>query len=107
MPQGDRTGPAGEGPRTGRGTGYCSGSDKPGFAGRSGGSRGAGRQFPGQGGRGFRCRFFQTSFNNVGFQSGSTGEDEAACLREQSENLKKSLEDIDARLKELEKNVPQ
>lgn len=31
MPNGDRTGPQGKGPKTGRGLGYCSGSDKPGF----------------------------------------------------------------------------
>ncbi len=31
MPKGDRTGPEGKGSRTGRGLGYCSGSDKPGF----------------------------------------------------------------------------
>jgi len=32
MPRGDRTGPEGYGPLTGRGTGYCSGSTRPGFA---------------------------------------------------------------------------
>ena len=32
MPGGDRTGPSGFGARTGRGLGYCSGSDNPGFA---------------------------------------------------------------------------
>lgn len=31
MPRGDRTGPSGEGPMTGRGLGLCSGSDTPGF----------------------------------------------------------------------------
>ena len=31
MPNGDRTGPQGKGPKTGRGLGRCSGSDKPGF----------------------------------------------------------------------------
>ncbi|MGE0793627.1 MAG: DUF134 domain-containing protein [Candidatus Woesearchaeota archaeon] len=31
MPGGDKTGPQGKGPKTGRGLGYCSGSDKPGF----------------------------------------------------------------------------
>ncbi|MBN1289268.1 MAG: DUF5320 domain-containing protein [Actinobacteria bacterium] len=31
MPGGDRTGPSGMGPLTGRGAGYCSGSDTPGF----------------------------------------------------------------------------
>ncbi|MBN1177251.1 MAG: DUF5320 domain-containing protein [Dehalococcoidales bacterium] len=32
MPAGDRTGPQGMGPMTGRGQGYCSGSGRPGFA---------------------------------------------------------------------------
>jgi len=31
MPKGDKTGPEGKGPKTGRGLGYCSGNDKPGF----------------------------------------------------------------------------
>ena len=32
MPGGDRTGPAGKGPMSGRGTGYCAGYDVPGYA---------------------------------------------------------------------------
>jgi len=32
MPRGDGTGPAGMGPRTGRGAGYCAGNRAPGFA---------------------------------------------------------------------------
>ena len=32
MPRGDRTGPYGEGPKTGRGMGYCTGNEHPGFA---------------------------------------------------------------------------
>ena len=31
MPRGDRTGPMGMGPMTGRGAGYCAGYDVPGF----------------------------------------------------------------------------
>ena len=31
MPGGDRTGPRGMGPRTGRGMGFCSGYDTPGY----------------------------------------------------------------------------
>jgi len=31
MPGGDRTGPGGLGPRTGRGLGYCAGYDTPGY----------------------------------------------------------------------------
>ena len=34
MPAGDRTGPEGLGPMTGRAVGYCSGSDRPGRANR-------------------------------------------------------------------------
>ena len=50
MPGGDRRGPSGMGPRTGRGLGYCSGSDVPGAA--RGGGFGFG--FGGRGGRGGR-----------------------------------------------------
>lgn len=52
MPRGDRTGPAGIGPMTGRGLGYCAGFPHPGFMTGGGGfGRGWGR---GMGwGRGF------------------------------------------------------
>jgi hypothetical protein len=43
MPRGDRTGPEGKGPKTGRGLGYCSGSNKAGYendAPRQGAGRG-------------------------------------------------------------------
>ena len=42
MPRGDRTGPAGMGPMTGRGAGYCSGSPVPGFQNPVGGRLGLG-----------------------------------------------------------------
>ena len=48
MPSGDRTGPEGWGPRTGRGLGYCSGYDSPGFT-RGYYGRGMGRGY----GRGY------------------------------------------------------
>ena len=57
MPFGDGTGPAGWGPMTGRGAGYCAGYGMSGYAnpmfGR-GGLRGGG----GFRGRGYRHRFF-------------------------------------------------
>ncbi|MFW5688146.1 MAG: DUF5320 domain-containing protein [Spirochaetota bacterium] len=34
MPRGNRQGPNGQGPMTGRAAGYCAGNDTPGFAGR-------------------------------------------------------------------------
>ena len=42
MPAGDKRGPLGQGPRTGRGKGFCSGSSEPGYA-NDEGRRGAGR----------------------------------------------------------------
>ena len=51
MPYGDRTGPNGFGPRTGRGLGYCTGNDTPGYL--VGGRRGYGRGYGRGRGRGF------------------------------------------------------
>ena len=50
MPRGDGTGPWGEGPMTGRGLGFCTGFERPGFVNPRLG-RGFGR------GRGFGWRF--------------------------------------------------
>ncbi len=57
MPRGDRTGPQGLGPMTGRRAGYCAGYDAPGFETMNAGygrgfGRGYGHGFHG-GGRGF------------------------------------------------------
>jgi len=54
MPGGDRTGPLGQGPMTGRKAGYCTGNNAPGYT--YGPTRGFGRGF-GRG-RGFRNRRF-------------------------------------------------
>jgi len=59
MPRGDRTGPQGMGPMTGRAAGYCAGYEVPGFANQAPGygqGRGGGRGMAwrrGQGGRGY------------------------------------------------------
>jgi len=57
MPGGDRTGPLGLGPATGRGAGYCRGNAGVGFADR--GSAGFGR---GGNGRRWRNQFCATGF---------------------------------------------
>ena len=44
MPRGDRTGPAGIGPMTGRVAGYCASYATPGFM-NPAGSQGGGRRF--------------------------------------------------------------
>lgn len=58
MPRGDRTGPRGAGPMTGRAAGYCAGYSVPGFMNPTGGygrgwGRGRGRGFGRGWGRGF------------------------------------------------------
>ncbi|MFX0100088.1 MAG: DUF5320 domain-containing protein [Candidatus Hodarchaeota archaeon] len=55
MPRGDGTGPAGQGPMTGRGLGFCAGYDTPGFTkgpGMGWGGRGMAWGWGGRGGRG-------------------------------------------------------
>ncbi len=57
MPRGDRRGPGGMGPMTGRGLGYCNGFDAPGFTAdeppRGGAGYGRGYGGRGRGGMGF------------------------------------------------------
>ncbi len=105
MPAGNRTGPWGFGPRTGRGRGFCSGFQAPGYMYPGpglgyGGGFGLGRGF-GRGmgrGRGFWRprfgRFWGYSFSPV---------DEEAFLVGQAEALQAELRQIEARLKELKK----
>ena len=70
MPGGDRTGPMGAGPMTGRGAGFCAGYDVPGYMnnipgrGFGGGrGRGLGRGFRG-GGRGWRNQYYATGYRD-------------------------------------------
>ncbi len=54
MPRGDRTGPEGAGPMTGRGLGHCAGYETPGYMNAdSGYGRGAGHGYGRRVGRGF------------------------------------------------------
>lgn len=119
MPSGDRTGPAGMGPRTGRGAGYCGGSDAPGFAsagsgrgfgfGRGGGMRGGGfgRGFGGGsgGGRGWRHRFWATGIPGWAWFGGEPGKSDPAsekdALSRQAEAIRSQLEAIEKRLSEI------
>lgn len=58
MPRGDRTGPMGAGPMSGRGAGWCTGFDRPGFA-NAGPRPGMGQGRRG-GGRGWRNMYYAT-----------------------------------------------
>jgi len=124
MPGGDASGPMGMGPRTGRGMGYCSGYDTPGYANgipRGGGGFG-GMGFGRGGGRGFRHRYYatgMTGYARAGYGMGGWGwrqdqyyggeapqisrENELNMLKVESERLTETIESIKKRMVELEK----
>ena len=119
MPRGDRTGPNGMGPMTGRAAGYCAGYSTPGFM-NPGGGRGMGmaRGFRGGGGggRGFGRGFGYQYPVNAGYypnvapaaQYPVAGEpvydsgQELEMLKNQAEYMKSSLENIKQRIEDLE-----
>jgi len=118
MPSGDRTGPMGMGPRSGRAAGYCAGFGMPGYmnpmAGRGfgmgfGRGRGArGRGFGG-GGRGWRHMFYATGVPGWARFGGYAAaypkpdpEAEKQSLQSQAEALQEELDLIKKRLSEIE-----
>jgi hypothetical protein len=117
MPRGDRTGPAGMGPTTGRGWGYCAGYDALGYAslapgfgrGRSRGWRGAGPGWGGGGGRGWRHWYHATGlpgWARYGYPSAwpsMSEEQEVELLKNQAEALRREMEAVTKRLEDLEK----
>ena len=119
MPRGDRTGPTGMGPGSGRAAGYCAGYNTPGFMnrflgggfgrgystgfgyGRGGGSRGRGF--------GWRNMFWNTGqpgWMRFGSYFGQQPEPDAKVekqfLENQVEVLKSQLDEVQKRLNELE-----
>lgn len=105
MPGGDRTGPFGAGPKTGRGLGFCSGNTAPGwtYSRGMGLGGGLGRGF-GRGGRGCfwgRGRWFWPYYHPyVPQQMDEKWEKNA--LESEAEYLKNRLREIEKRLSELE-----
>jgi hypothetical protein len=104
MPQGDRTGPIGAGPRSGRGLGYCGGYDAPGFANMGFGFRmgwGRGRC----GGFGWQHRSFGTRQAGWGLPryAPPTQEENLQALKAEADWLKGQLNAINKHIEELEK----
>ncbi len=110
MPGGDRTGPLGLGPGTGRAFGYCYGNDAPGFTRGQGRGMGRGAGF----GRGFgRSRgpgrgwgfapWYQGYMPGYPSMPSVSKEDEIKMLKSEAEALKRSQKEIEKRLGELEK----
>ena len=99
MPRGDRMGPSGEGPTTGRGMGYCTGNEHPGYGNSfSNRARGFGRGFhggPGYGrgaGFGFRGGYGSNNPGNISDVSEKTLiENEIRILKDQLSALEDRL----------------
>jgi len=119
MPGGDRTGPRGLGPRTGRAAGYCAGYPVPGYANPSAGygrgfGFGRGRGF-GRGwgrGRGFWGRgyypepYYEPAPYYPPYQqqvSPEPSKEEKAYLEDMVKGLEEELKAIKERLQELSK----
>ncbi|MCK4537621.1 MAG: DUF5320 domain-containing protein [Candidatus Krumholzibacteria bacterium] len=116
MPRGDRTGPQGGGPRTGRAAGFCAGYDSPGymnqaetlrggggFGGRMGMANRRGAGFWGGGGRGYgmrlRGRYYEGSYDGGVAPNAAS---ELDILRGDAERLEIELAAVKERLKNLE-----
>jgi len=111
MPSCDQTGPQGEGQKTGRGLGYCTDHDQPGYAvsqrGRGLGFRRGCRGLGNRRSRGWRNR------SNAGFWSGSgrgnlavfpdDQDQDIDSLRAQMQELQTTLEEVQNRLDQFEK----
>ncbi len=120
MPGGDKTGPMGTGPMSGRGIGFCAGYDVPGYAnsgfgrGFGGGrGRGGGRGFGGRGfgggGRGWRNRYWATGVPGWGWAgydvpTAPPVANDRQMLKRQAAAMEEELEAIRRRLAELDQN---
>ena len=126
MPGGNRTGPFGTGPMTGRGTGFCTGYSAPGFVNSA---RGSGGRFGGWGrgdggrGGGWRHRYWSDATGIPGWQRGWRGrtgasgyvppvpaaydppvtrKQELEALKQQARHLEQALEALRSRIQEVE-----
>lgn len=107
MPGGDRTGPQGMGPRTGRAAGFCAGFQQPGYLNPVRGY-GAGRGGGFGGGRGRRNRFYATGLPRwarfQGYFAPYLPEvaTEAEDLKAQANMLQNQLDQVNRRITEIE-----
>lgn len=106
MPAGDGTGPTGQGARTGRAAGYCSGFEAPGFANPAPGrgqGRGLGRGRGRGRGRGWRQGAYAGDVpGETQARPAPVPSQEAAALKEQVRAMDQALAGLRARIAELE-----
>lgn len=124
MPGGDRTGPAGLGPMTGRAAGFCAGYPAPGYAnpiggrGYGGGGRGGGwgrrnwyyaTGLPGWARAGYGMPAYGGTVNSYAYGAAPIGAaitppQELDSLKSQAQYFEDSLNGIKQRIQELESN---
>ena len=92
MPRGNRTGPNGMGPMTGRALGYCAGNEAPGYA----RAPGAGRGMAWGGGRGRGMAWNRPEAPRAPENRKALLADEMAALEEHMEFLKREMEAINS-----------
>jgi hypothetical protein len=109
MPRGDRTGPMGAGPRTGRSGGWCAGYRAPGYANPAPGF-GLGMGYRG-GGRGWRNMYYATGlpgWARAGYPPPAPmPEAELAMLKAEAKSLGDQLADINERIRQIEGEQPE
>jgi hypothetical protein len=104
MPRGDRSGPSGEGPKTGRGMGYCTGNEHPGYMNTfSNRGRGYGRGFHGGFGYGQGAGFgFRYGSGNY-YQGGVADVSEKTLIENEIRILKDQMSALEERLSKTDK----
>ena len=103
MPGGNGTGPAGMGPMTGRGAGYCAGYSTPGYTNPiAGGGFGRGMGRGGGFGRGIGRGFGAPAYS---YSSNLSSQQEASMLKEQLKAMQDEVSMVNNRIKELESSA--
>ncbi|MCK5839443.1 MAG: DUF5320 domain-containing protein [Bacteroidales bacterium] len=104
MPRGDRSGPSGEGPKTGKGMGYCTENEHPGYMNTfSNRGRGFGRGFQGGQGYGRGAGFgFRHGYGNS-YQGGVPDVSEKTLIENEIRILKDQMSALEERLSKTEK----
>jgi hypothetical protein len=104
MPGGDRSGPVGAGPMTGRGAGWCAGYERPGSAASTPGrSAGVGYRC---GGRGWRNMYYATGLpgwaRTGAVPRGPAAGQELADLKAQATWLAGRLDEVQKHIEDME-----
>lgn len=98
MPGGDKTGPLGQGPLTGRRMGFCAGNENPGFSFNAGYRRRINQGYgAGMGRRRFRERDFEEkAFSEYKYERENSAKDND--LRNEIEKLKNQLTNLEKKI---------